>query len=445
MQSSLLKTTLLGAVALALAGCSTPAGVSSLTSRVWASLPTSPRTAATANSSNTDQGTVDAALQAVVQRANDEQQQAFSKQDATIMKDTATDIYYRQLVQTNSDLANAGVTSIKLTKLQFGQSSVDGSQAQLTTTETWQTTYSDGTTEEDTERNVYTLAQQNGGWKIQDDAHPDSGLDQTAPGSSGQPAPDGQPAPRTAPAGQSQSRNWSGYEASGGNYTSVSGTWTVPQINSGSAGADATWVGIGGVSSHDLIQAGTEATAGGTGRVRYDAWVETLPQVSHPVPLVVSPGDAVTVSISEQSPGQWLVNLKNDTSGQSYQVTEQYTSSHSSAEWIEEAPSTAGRGVRTVPLDNFGTVSISNATTVKDGQTASISQAGGQPITMINASRQPVASPSALSSDGKGFSVSRTANAAAPASGSTPGGFRIVPGGRGRGRAGFGGIPGLGF
>src|SRR5580692_4075887 len=42
--------------------------------------------------------------------------------------------------------------------------------------------------------------------------------------------------------------NWSGYVATDGTYTSVSGSWTVPTVTNASGDvADATWVGIGGV------------------------------------------------------------------------------------------------------------------------------------------------------------------------------------------------------
>ena len=46
--------------------------------------------------------------------------------------------------------------------------------------------------------------------------------------------------------------------------------------------------------------------------------------------------------------------LANNTTGQTYDTTQTYTSSHSSAEWVEEAPSGGRGGV--LPLDNFGTI-----------------------------------------------------------------------------------------
>src|SRR5436309_15315674 len=55
------------------------------------------------------------------------------------------------------------------------------------------------------------------------------------------------------------SRNWSGYVATNKTFTSVTGTWIVPQVTPGSSSAaDATWVGIGGLNRSDLIQSGTQ-------------------------------------------------------------------------------------------------------------------------------------------------------------------------------------------
>lgn len=350
-----------------------------------------------------------AAIQAVIQRANDAQEAAFAARNPAAMKDTATSAYYDEMAQTNADLARAGVTAIKLLRLEWGPVTLtDGATATATTYETWQTTYADGTTDVSRDPNVYTLVLDGGAWKIQTDEH---GTTAPASGAQTPTAPAGQtpPATRVNPASADVSHNWSGYAATGGGFTSVTGTWTVPQsdgtVRFGSA---ATWVGIGGVTSADLVQAGTMETSLGNGSVQYQAWVETLPQASRRVAFTVSPGDSVTVSISEAQTAQWTIAFKNNTTGETYQTTVRYTSSHSSAEWVQEAPST-GRSI--VPLDNFGAVAFTGGSAVKDGQTLTIAQAGGQPITMVNASNQALATPSALTTDGGGFTVTRTASA----------------------------------
>ncbi|HVG98209.1 MAG TPA: G1 family glutamic endopeptidase, partial [Chloroflexota bacterium] len=240
---------------------------------------------------------------------------------------------------------------------------------------------------------------------------------------------------KVPPPGQAASRNWSGYAATGGTFTEVHGTWTVPQPGAASApGVSAAWVGIGGVDSRDLIQAGTEETVTGTGQRQYEAWIETLPQAAETVPLTVRPGDTVTVDITEQGADTWLVSITNKSTGQKYQRPVRYASSRSSVEWVEEAPS-AGRG-GVLPIDDFGTVSFTGATAVKNGKSVTLSQLGAGPITMIGPSGQALAVPSAIGGDGASFSVTRTA---APAT-ATPGqgqggGFPTYPG-PGRGRRG---------
>lgn len=338
------------------------------------------------------------AVRATVARANDEQRRAIAGNDPTVMRDTATAEHYAEMVKIDRDLTNAGVTSIDLVDLSFTSVTVDGASATATTEETWRSTYADGTRDEQTARNEYALVLEDGSWKIASDTQPDvqQGI---APG-----------APAGATPAANVSRNWSGYVATGGPFTSVTGTWTVPQPNPSVAGVDATWVGIGGQSSRDLIQAGTEAEVG-RGGVSYDAWIELLPDAQRTVPLTVTGGDTVTVTLAEQGSGQWRVSLKNVTTGRSYETTVRYASSHSSAEWVEEAPS-AGRQV--VPLDQFGTVRFSDGAATAGGRSVTIAGAGAKPITMADASGRSLAVPSALGADGKSFSVSRAAAGTSP-------------------------------
>jgi hypothetical protein len=351
------------------------------------------------------------AIKQVIQLSNQEQQQAVAAHNPTLMRDTATATYYSQAVQELNDLVNAGVSEIQLVKLDWGPIKLQGTTtAQVTTTETWRTTFGDGSTLQQVDSNVYTLVLESDTWKVQDDQHPGSQRVQPpqAPQSTA-PAP---VAPDAAEAA-SQSRNWAGYAASGGTFTAVSGSWTVPSVRAGrTAAADATWVGIGGISSRDLIQAGTDATVR-SGQVRYSAWIELLPQASQPVPLVVSAGDTVSVAITQQSSDTWQILIRDTTTGESYQKRVTYASSRSSAEWVVEAPAVGQRAL--LPLDNFGTITFTDATAVEDGQPHSIAQAGGQAITMSSRTGQPAAQPSALADDGASFSVTRT-NTATPRS-----------------------------
>jgi hypothetical protein len=206
---------------------------------------------------------------------------------------------------------------------------------------------------------------------------------------------------------RAESQNWSGYAATAGGYTSVSGTWIIPDLVLNSPpGTDAAWVGIGGVHSGDLIQAGTLRTVLGGGNTRQEAWVELLPRAPVTVPLAVKPGDSIQVSISQQGPESWLVEFIDVTSGGSYQVTQRYASSLSSVEWVAEAPS-SGRG-RSLPLDDFGTLRFNHASAVRDEQVINIAESGARAITMITPNGLHLVEPSDVGADGSSFSLTRT-------------------------------------
>ncbi len=202
--------------------------------------------------------------------------------------------------------------------------------------------------------------------------------------------------------------NWSGYVADIGSYTQITGSWVIPTVTTtNDTSADATWVGIGGVLSHDLIQAGTEAVPDSNGDTDYEAWYELLPDNSQVVPLTIHPGDSVSVSIALQSAttDEWSIDFNDSTTGQSYQTTVMYASSLSSAEWIEEMP--AGVGER-ISLDDFGTIDFSDGSTMQNGTSETIADSGAQALTMQNQNGEPTAVPSSLGTDGMSFTVERT-------------------------------------
>ena len=179
-----------------------------------------------------------------------------------------------------------------------------------------------------------------------------------------------------------QSSNWSGYNIgadypqvpTGTTFTSVSGQWTVPtatQHTAGHAEASASWVGIGGgcvddactVTDNTLIQAGTEQDVSATGQVSYGAWWEIIPEPQTSVSLAVSPGNKISVAISQTSTGQWSIVIKNLTTHKSFSTTTPYSSSMDTVEWIEETPleiGTQGSGVAAMP--NLTTVHFTKST-----------------------------------------------------------------------------------
>lgn len=186
----------------------------------------------------------------------------------------------------------------------------------------------------------------------------------------------------------------------GGTYTSVSGSWAVPNptsTNPSGNSSDAAWVGIGGINSSDLIQAGTIDIVSPSGAVSVEAFYEMLPNAAKFIPTIsVSPGDTMSASVAQTSSGVWGITVTDATTGQSFNTSVSYASSFSSAEWIQEDPSDASGNLMT--LDNFGTISFSGARTTVNGALTTPAASNASSITMLNASHTPVAVPSTISS-----------------------------------------------
>lgn len=177
--------------------------------------------------------------------------------------------------------------------------------------------------------------------------------------------------------GANQSSNWSGYNVGALErktvFHQISGYWNVPAAKNHQAGKAAyssTWVGIGGgcvdascnVGDDTLIQAGTEQDVNAAGVASYSAWWELIPAPSVKISgMTIHAGDRMFVNISEAVTGSnvWIIVVKNLTTGTTWSKTVPYSSSHATAEWIEETPVVAGTGgVQIGPLPNLGTVNF---------------------------------------------------------------------------------------
>jgi hypothetical protein len=148
---------------------SRPAASSAAAPRIVATVVPAPAAAGVPVDSATQQ-----AIQQVIQKLDEAQAQAIATNDPNVMAATAMPDFYAQEVQGNQDLVAGGVTEIKLLKLEWGDITTDGTTVTATVYETWSTTFSDGSTEQARDRNVYTLVQDNGTWKVQNDVHPDA-------------------------------------------------------------------------------------------------------------------------------------------------------------------------------------------------------------------------------------------------------------------------------
>jgi hypothetical protein len=267
------------------------------------------------------------------------------------------------------------------------------------------------------------------------------------------------------------SQNWAGYEVSGAQFQSVSGSWVQPSVTGGSRRAySAFWVGLGGSSaaSDSLEQVGTQADWTG-GHAVYYAWYELVPQA--PVKLAVSihPGDHLTGEVTVRG-NTVAVTIADRTSGQSATRTLSMASPDtSSAEWIAEAPSTQQQDGALAPLAlaNFAAVDFSNATATAGGHTGTIldsdwshqaialSPAGDQAAAQYGgyapgaqaSSLTAGAQPSTLSSSGSAFAVAYRPNGPTLSGAFAGGGAAASPGSSTGGYPGLGdrGYPGYGY
>ncbi len=191
--------------------------------------------------------------------------------------------------------------------------------------------------------------------------------------------------------------NWSGYAITGGPYTSITGSWTVPAVSrSRKPTYSSSWVGIDGFNNSDLIQTGTEQDYY-NGSAHYSAWWEILPAAETVINDPVSPGDIMQASITEKSAGQWVISLTDQTEGWTATENESYSGPGTSAEWIQEAPTVGGR---IATLANYGEATFDPGTA--NGLNPGLVVADGG--VMIQNGVQ-VSTPSLPDSDTDGFNI----------------------------------------
>lgn len=214
---------------------------------------------------------------------------------------------------------------------------------------------------------------------------------------------------KRGPRNEVETSNWSGYAVANFStqvaYTAAQASWTVPEVSYKNPPAvchtmqigrttqqictsahpsseySSSWVGIGGYCENanctkvdnTLIQLGTEQDVFTDGATQYYAWIEMLPDfpilVAPNYPACnslscaypIGPGDAITASLSCASnctPGttqSWLLTMTDATRKWTFSTTVKYASTMLSAEWIQEAPSSAA-GI--LPLADFVTASF---------------------------------------------------------------------------------------
>lgn len=189
----------------------------------------------------------------------------------------------------------------------------------------------------------------------------------------------------------SSSTNWSGYAVTGGRYTKVSSSWTVPAVSCSGTAYSSFWVGLDGDTSGTVEQTGTDSDCSGS-TPQYYAWYEMYPKFPSNYSNPVKSGDHMSASVTTNGSGSFTLTISDSTQGWTRTTTARLKSAKlASAEVIAEAPSSSG-GV--LPLANFGTVGFSGASA--NGALLTSSTPGIDAITMKSGSTVK-AQPSSIS------------------------------------------------
>jgi hypothetical protein len=191
------------------------------------------------------------------------------------------------------------------------------------------------------------------------------------------------------------SDNWAGCVIDG-NWNTVIGSWVVPLVRvPQSTPIDveggwelATWIGIDGVSTDDVLQTGVSTQVAPSGAVTTWAWYEwftsppsgtswttfltEFPYVAEqPIDFGVSPGDEVTATVqyttdSDGAPAGSIL-FGNITTGENFSVILDPPTgaamNGSTAEWVVERPSVIGGDgtLEVLELPMFATVTFNSA------------------------------------------------------------------------------------
>jgi Peptidase A4 family len=160
----------------------------------------------------------------------------------------------------------------------------------------------------------------------------------------------------------SQSRNWVGYTFTARDVTGVRAAWIEPYVApEGSSSAESVWIGVGGLYSRAIMQAGTGAfyfeVYGGD-----EAWYERYPLDRYMVNgFVVYSGDVIEMMLTELpgSAHQWRIQMKDTRADEVWSRLLRYDAVLRGPDFVVEDPG-LGRGRGLARFAHWGTVTFSH-------------------------------------------------------------------------------------
>jgi hypothetical protein len=227
--------------------------------------------------------------------------------------------------------------------------------------------------------------------------------------------------------------NWSGYVATHRSakhvsYKSVTATWTVPAATCAKgqgATSSSVWVGIGGYTTTNQEEVGTNSNCDKHDSPVYFAWFELVPYLSYQTfPNInhkVHAGDTITGLVRILNTRFVRLDVRDLTQGWIFARTINFTSQDTTtADWITESPATCVLYTcQEASLTNFGSVTMRNISAVGNGATGTLTDPKWKviPIRLVPTKLTvPDINPTATATDHNG----KQGQAKSPA-GATPG------------------------
>ena len=128
--------------------------------------------------------------------------------------------------------------------------------------------------------------------------------------------------------------------------------------------------------------------------------------------MTVSPGDHMHASVAEAvaDSNLWTITIKDVTTGQSFTTTVPYTSTHDTAEWIEETPLVLGTNAGFAALPNLTNPHFVSATV--NGTPAKLTPS--EELNLVDSGGSVIGAPSAPNTTADGFGACAWATTCTP-------------------------------
>lgn len=132
---------------------------------------------------------------------------------------------------------------------------------------------------------------------------------------------------------------WGGYVAQGNGFQSVSGSWTMPNVQCNTSNdLFAPWVGIDGYGSQTVEQTGVQVDCS-SGSPVYSAWYEMYPAPPQYFNDPVDAGDSFTASVVNGGGSTYTLRITDNTKGWTETTDQRLDGQNVSAEAVIESPS----------------------------------------------------------------------------------------------------------